>query len=66
MTLWLAYALLASGLMALGAALIGSGLAGSARPPRAFLRAVIAAGLLVALAGAVAVAVMEARAVQPW
>ncbi|HSE95851.1 MAG TPA: hypothetical protein VLD61_08160 [Methylomirabilota bacterium] len=66
MSLWFAYALLASGLMALGAALIGSGLAGSARPLGTALRALIAAGFLAALGGTVAVAVLEARAVQPW
>jgi hypothetical protein len=66
MALWIAYTLLSSGLMALGVAVIGSGLEGAARPSRALLRVAIAAGFLVALSGAVAVAFLEGRAVQPW
>ena len=66
MTLWLAYTALAFGLMSLGAALIGSGLGSARRPAGMAVRVVIAAGSLVALGGAVAVALLEARAVKPW
>ncbi len=64
--LWFSYLALASGLMTFGGALSWLGLRRPARPAGQSLRVVVALGGLVAVAGAVAAAILEARAVQPW
>ncbi|MGH7319397.1 MAG: hypothetical protein ACRELA_07210 [Candidatus Rokuibacteriota bacterium] len=64
--LWLSYLALASGLMTFGGALSWLGFRRPPRPAEMSLRVVVALGGLVAVAGAVAAAILEARAVQPW
>lgn len=66
MALRLAYAALSLGLMAAGALLIGLGLRRPIRPAGVPLRAVLSVAALIALAGAVAAVILEARAARPW
>jgi hypothetical protein len=62
--LWLGYAALASGLMGLGGLLLWLSVRRPRRPASAPLRAALVMAALVAVAGVVTVAILEAR-VQP-
>ena len=62
----LAYFALAAGLMAYGGLLTWLGLRRPWRPAGISLRLVMGAAVLMAVAGAVAVAVLEARAARPF
>lgn len=65
-TLRLAYLALAAGLMGLGGILVWLGTRRPRRPAGRRLRIVLTAAALLALAGLVAVVVLEALAARPW
>ena len=66
MALRAAYAALSLGFMGGGALLVWLGLRRPVRPASTGLRVVLALAALAGLAGAVAAAILEARAARPW